>query len=79
MNRVSQFIHDNQIVIAALILLIAVLVYCLFNRYQPMRFRDASVVIDRLTGKCYSPYGGELERPKYTIHSIPPATPATSR
>ena len=73
MNRVSQFIHDNQIVIAALILFMAVLVYCLFNRYQPMKFREASIVLDGLTGNCYSPYGGEMVRPTY------PATPATSR
>lgn len=76
MNRVSQFIHDNQIVIAALILFMAVLVYCLFNRYAPMKYGDRSVVLDRFTGNCYYAFGGKVQKPTYTIS---PVTPATSR
>lgn len=62
MGRISQFIHDNQVVVAAVIMFMAVLVYCLFNRYQPMKFNDASVVLDRLTGNCYYPYGEKMKR-----------------
>lgn len=62
MSRFIQFIHDNQIVVAALILFLAVLVYCVFNRYEWARLHDNGLVLDRLTGTCYSPYGHRIQK-----------------
>lgn len=67
MSRFIQFIHDNQIVVAALILFLAVLAYCVFNRYELMRISDVGgVVVDRLTGSCYTMYGTKVQKPYST-------------
>jgi len=54
MKKLVQFVHDNQIVVAALILFLAVLVYCLFNRYDMVRLQD-SVIMDHLVGNIHNP------------------------
>lgn len=60
LSRIAQFIHGNQIVVAAVILFLTVLTYCLFNRYSACPLSEAykSFVIDRLTGDCFSVYKG---------------------
>ena len=66
MNRILQFIHDNQIVVAALILFLAVLTYCLFNRYDAIRYSENSfVTIDHLVGKCLLPDGTPVKGNKH--------------
>ncbi len=60
MNRILEFIHNNQLVVAAVILFLAILTYCLFNRYEAARNNDKlSFVIDRLTGACYDLEGSK--------------------
>ena len=54
MKKLVQFVHDNQIVVAALILFLAVLTYCLFSRYDYKPGNSHVIggyVIDHLTGK----------------------------
>ena len=63
MNKFMQFIHDCQIVVAALIMFLAVLVYCMFHRYGSIKFSNGSCVIDHLTGRCYRA-NGELIKGK---------------
>lgn len=67
MSRFAQFIHDNQIVVAALILFLAVLVYCIFTRYELIRLNESGgVVVDRLTGSCYTIYGTKVQKQYWT-------------
>jgi len=63
MNRILQFIHDNQLVICAAILFLAVLTYCLFNRYDAKMGNSQAFGFDRLRGRYLRPDGTPV---KYT-------------
>ena len=52
-SRFLSWIHDNQIVAAALILLLTVAIYCLATRYAAHPIRPCS--IDRWTGRLIEP------------------------
>ena len=54
-------LHKFQPTIVALIILLAVIVYCLFNRYDI--HHKEGVVIDRLTGTCYKCNGVRFQPP----------------
>lgn len=61
--KFGKFIHENQIVVVAVILFLAVLVYCMFHRYDAARYNEAVVIVDHLRGRCLTPYGEEVHRP----------------
>lgn len=59
-RRVLAFIHDNQMFSSAVVLLLAVLTYCLFNRYDFRNIGGSGVVIDHLTGGGYNASGKRI-------------------
>ena len=58
-----KFIRDFQPTIIALILLLAVVVYCMFNRYDLIRVGDGgALIVDHLTGDCLTTRGKGLSQ-----------------
>ena len=59
-RKTISFVHDNQIFSAAIVLLLSVIVYCLFNRYDIRNIGGSGVVIDHLTGGGYNASGKRI-------------------
>ena len=53
-SRFLSWLHNNQIVAAALILLLTVTIYCFATRYSP--HPHLAISIDRWTGNILDPY-----------------------
>lgn len=53
-SRFLSWLHNNQIVAAALIFLLTVVIYCLATRYSA--HPDLAISIDRWTGNIVDPY-----------------------